>query len=252
MESISAVIITHNEEVNLPNCLNSLQAFADEIIVVDSFSTDSTPELCKKRGLGFYQKAWTGYSDAKNYGNSLATGSFIFSIDADEVVSEELRASILGVKKSPAADVYTMNRLTNYCGQWIRHGGWYPDRKIRLWRRESVVWEGDVHEKAVVQPGSLKGHLRGDLLHYSIPTEEIHLRQIIKYSEIWAREAFSKGKKTNYLTLFGKPAARFLNMYILKAGFLDGPAGFTIARRSAYGMFLRHTALLNLSRSSGK
>ena len=249
MESISAVIITHNEEVNLPNCFASLQGFVDEIIVVDSFSTDYTPELCKQQGVRFYQKAWTGYSDAKNFGNSLATNTFIFSIDADEVVSEALKNSILREKEAPSAEVYSMNRLTNYCGQWIRHGGWYPDRKIRLWKRESVVWEGHVHERPVSHPAASKGHLKGDLLHYSIPSEEVHLRQIRKYSGIWAEEAFRKGKKTNVLLLFLKPATRFLSMYLLKTGFLDGPAGFTIARRSAYGMFLRHSALLNLSRS---
>ena len=145
---LTAVIITKNEEFNISRCLQSLKDVADEIVVVDSFSTDSTEEICKSFNVRFVQQEWLGYSEQKNFANSLASNDWIFSIDADEVLSDELKKSILELKNKNISDdnVFSMNRLTNYCGHWIRHCGWYPDRKIRIWNRKVGKWQGEIHE----------------------------------------------------------------------------------------------------------
>lgn len=252
VKQISAVIICHNEEENLPRCLASLAGLADEIVVVDSFSDDQTPAICREAGVRFFQREWTGYSDAKNFGNQQAAFPFIFSIDADEVVSETLKASLLAVKENPNARVYSMNRLTNYCGKWIRHGGWYPDRKVRLWERDIVKWEGSVHEIPVMAENVFIQHIPGDLLHYSIPSREVHRQQIEKYSSIWAKDAFSKGRKSYLPNLIFKPVSRFISTYLLKRGFLDGKEGFRIALMSAFAVYLRHTKLRKLYHTNGK
>ena len=143
---ISAVIISHNEERNIRRCLESVQSVADEIVVVDSLSEDKTEEICNEFNVKFVKQQWLGYSEQKNLANNLATNDWILSIDADEELSEELKKSILELKNNNISDdnVFSMNRLTNYCGHWIRHCGWYPDRKIRIWNRNVGMWKGEI------------------------------------------------------------------------------------------------------------
>lgn len=228
-----------------------MQGIADEIVVVDSFSTDNTEEICKKYGVIFLQQAWLGYSETKNFGNAKASNDWIISLDADEVLSTSLRQSILDLKKSLSADrqdgpqnyFYSFNRLSNYCGQWIRHGGWYPDTKLRLFDRRVAHWEGDIHER-LVYPDSIKPvQLQGDCEHYSFKTVEEHADKVDHYSSLIAAERLAKGKKFSVPKMLFSPLATFFKFYIIKAGFLDGTFGFIIAIISAYDSFLRNAKM---------
>ena len=167
---ISAVIITKNEERNIRRCLESVKDVVDEIVVVDSLSTDATEEICRGYNVKFVKQQWLGYSDQKNYANGLASNDWILSIDADEQLSEELKTSINEIKKNDISEdkVFSMNRLTNYCGKWIRHCGWYPDKKIRIWNRNVGSWSGEIHETIVFSAKTNEILLEGDLLHYSL------------------------------------------------------------------------------------
>ncbi len=247
MKKLSAVIIAGNEEHNIGRCLESLQGVADEIIVLNSFSTDQTVSICRSYGVRLYQREWAGYSESKNYANSLSQYPWILSLDADEALSEELRISILRVKEDGAHDAYRVNRLNSYLGKWIRHGSWYPDRKVRLWRSGLAKWEGNVHEKLVFRQKVSIGQLQGDLLHYTLNNHSEQLIQIDKFSTLWAEEAFKNGKSTTLMAMIFKPFARFVKNYFLKGGFRDGHEGFVIARMSSFAVFLRHIKLKALS-----
>ena len=238
---ISAVIITYNEERNIARCIDSIAEVADEILVIDSYSTDKTPDICRKKGAKVLQNAFEGYSDQKNYGNERAAYDYILSLDADEALSSELAASIIAVKNADQPIPCKFNRMTNYCGRWIRFGGWYPDRKLRLWDRREGKWKGSkVHEKVVLFSGGKEKHLKGDLLHYSYYNIEEHHRQIEKYSKLAAEDALEKGKKSNYFKLIVNPALKFFRDYILRLGFLDGYYGYIVAWNSAYSKYLKY------------
>lgn len=246
MNSISLVIITHNEEKNIGRCLESVKGIVDEIIVVDSFSNDNTENICNDFGVNFINRKWEGYSNSKNHGNSLAKGKYILSLDADEVLSSELRDFIIKEKTDFKFDGYIFNRKTNYCGKWINHCGWYPDPKLRLWKNESIMWEGDVHENLILPNGFNTSSIKRDILHYSISTISDHINQINKFSDIYAQSAFNRGKKTNLFMMFFKPIERFLITYFFKLGFLDGLYGFVISQLTAHSIFLRHIKLYQL------
>lgn len=244
---LSAVIITFNEEKNIERCLQSLQAVADEIVVVDSFSTDQTEEICKKFNVRFIQHPFEGHVEQKNWAKDQATFDHILSLDADEALDEKLIASILHTKNNWKHDAFQMNRRTNYCGKWIKHSGWYPDIKVRLFDRRKGKWGGNNPHDKFIPDASIKiQHLKGDLLHYSYYSREEHLIQIHKFSTIGAQALFKKGVRSSYLKLIIKPIARFIKAYILFKGFLDGSEGFTISRLSAYANFLKYSKLLKL------
>lgn len=242
---ISAVIITFNEERNIERCLHSLQGVADEIVVLDSFSTDRTEEICRSFGVRFFQHAFDGHIEQKNRAITFASHPHILSLDADEALSETLRESILKVKNNWTADGYYMNRLTNYCGQWIHHCGWYPDRKLRLWDARKGKWGGvNPHDRFELAGGDKNTlRLNGDLLHYSYYSEEELRRQTRYFAEIAARQLQSTGKKPGMLRPYFKAAVKFARNYIFKLGFLDGKAGLTICRMAAYGTFLKYKKL---------
>jgi len=242
---LSVVVITFNEERNIERCLNSLHGLADEIIVVDSFSTDRTAAICEKAGVRFVEQKWLGYSEQKNFGNKLATHDYILSIDADEALSNELKNSILAVKSQGFEGAYSFNRLTNYCGKWIKHSGWYPDTKVRIFNRNSVVWQGALHETLTMNNIPIN-HLKGDLLHYSYYTHDEHLRQIAKFTDIAAQDYVNSGKKHSPVKLYGSPVAKFVRDYFINLGFLDGKAGFTICRLSAKATYLKYKKHKNL------
>ncbi len=249
MPALSVVIITLNEEKNIGRCLDSVKAVADEMVVVDSFSSDRTEEICKEKGVVFHQNKWPGYGAQKNLGHSLARHDFIFSIDADETLSEELTSSLLHWKEYPGHDAYAMNRMTNYCGHWIRHCGWYPDTKVRLFDKRKVRWDLElVHEELIMEPGSTTGFLRGDLLHYSFHTVEDHLRQVEKYSSLVAKQFFERGKKAGWMKMMLSGVVRFLRDYFFRLGILDGRAGFTVCRYSAKAAYLKYKKLRDLNR----
>ena len=244
MEKISATIITFNEEQNIERCLNSLQEVADEIIVVDSFSTDRTKEICLSHDVQFFEREFIDYSEQKNWALKQTSNRIILSIDADEALSEQLKLSILDVKNNWNADAYTFNRLTNFCGKWIRHSGWYPDKQLRLWNKETGRWNGNkIHEKVELKKNAVIKQIKGNLLHYSFYTIQEHINQINKFSELKAEQLHQKGKKTHALKIIFSPLFKFIKHYFFYLGFLDGFYGFVICVNSAHSAFLKQVKL---------
>lgn len=245
MSKISVVIITLNEERNIERCLNSVKDIADEIIVVDSFSTDGTEDICKSFGVKFFQNKFEGYTEQKQFAAKLAKNDYILSLDADEALSEELLHSIQNVNWK--YDAYSFNRLNYYCGKWIHHSSWYPDKKIRLYNKTKGDWNGaKVHELVKLHDGSTCSHLKGDLLHYTYYTIEEHVQQINKYSSIGATALFEKKKKTSSFKIFFNPTWRFIRNYFIKLGFLDGWYGFILCFNISYEVFLKYVKLKHL------
>ena len=254
MHTLSVVIITFNEERNIKRCLDSVAPVADEIIVVDSHSTDATEAICDRYGAKFFTQDWLGYVDQKNLANDLATCDLILSIDADEALSEELAKSIQNIKNQPIENkAFSMNRLMNYCGKWIRHGGWYPDVKVRIFRRGRAEWTGKkVHETlALAEPTEIV-HLNGDLLHYSFYTVEEHIRQNEKFALLSAEEMVEAGKKATLFKAYTHAVWKFLRDFIFKAGFLDGKTGFTISRINAKCVRLKYKKAIELNQNREK
>jgi len=239
MDQITAVIITLNEERNIGRCLYSLKGVADEVIVIDSFSADGTQKICEERGARFVQQEWQGYSRTKNAGNELATHDFILSIDADEALSEELRTSILAVKAQGLQGAYSFNRLANYCGKWIKHCGWYPDKKVRIFPKGKAEWKGDhVHEELVISPDVHINWLSGDLHHYSYYTRIEHRERAMNYARLGAEKVrYKRGLGVKILL---SPPFRFFQMFVLQGGILDGKAGFDICRITAWEVMMKY------------
>lgn len=249
MMKISAVIITLNEERNIERCLKSLLPVADEIVVVDSFSEDKTKEICLKHQVRFIEHAFEGHIQQKNFAMQQASNDLVLSLDADEQLSDELQANILKVKNQhKAAAAYAMNRLTNYCGKWIHHCGWYPDTKLRLWDRRKGKWGGtNPHDQVIMDKGAEVRHLKGDLLHFSFYTIAEHIQQINNFTSISAEAMKSKNKTVVLLKMIFSPGIRFLRDFILKGGFRDGFYGFVICKNAAYSRFLRYAKLYQLT-----
>jgi glycosyltransferase involved in cell wall biosynthesis len=240
MIKISAAIITYNEEKNIERCLSSLDGIADEIVVLDSNSTDNTQKICSKFNVQFLERAFTDYSDQKNWAIDKCNYDIILSLDADEELSDELRKSIIRIKNNWEYDAYVFNRMTNYCGKWIKHTGWYPDKQLRLWDKRMGMWNGaKIHEKLELNKDAKIGKAKGDMLHYSFYTIHQHIAQINKFSELKAETQFKKGKKTNCFKIVFSPAIKFFKHFVLKRGFLDGYYGFVISINSAHSAFLK-------------
>lgn len=245
---LSGVIITFNEARNIGRCLASLQAVCDEILVLDSFSTDTTAEICASFGVRFEQNPFEGHIQQKNEALRRASHPWVLSLDADEALTPELQAAILEVKaQSPQKGGFKMNRLTNYCGKWIHHSGWYPDTKLRLASKADVIWGGiNPHDQLLPNTGLQVGHLQGDLLHYSYYTKADHFKQIDYFSKIAAHELFERNVRCSLAKLYLKVLAQFLKSYLVKKGFLDGKAGWLIAVRSAYATQQKYALLRQL------
>lgn len=247
MIKFSAVVITYNEERFIGRCIESLSDVADEIIVVDSFSTDSTPELCKKYGVKFIQHPFEGYSEQKNYATSLATYNYVLSLDADEALSPELKESILSVKEEFRADAYCFNRLNNYCGKWMKHSRLYPDRQLRLFDRTRGKWIGpNPHDRFKPFKGCKVDRIKGDLYHWNYTSIEDHLDKINRFSTIAAEEYFKSGRNAGILTGIFHMAWSFFRSYFLNLGFLDGYLGYVSCSITAYGSFLKYAKLKRL------
>lgn len=245
MVSLSVVVITFNEAANIGRCLDALGDVADEVLVVDSFSTDGTVEICRARGARVVQNAFAGYVEQKNFATAQARFDHVLQLDADEVLTEELRQSIGRIKADWQHAAYALARLTNYCGHWVRHGGWYPDRKLRLYDRRLGRWQGLLlHEYYEVQPGQTTGVLAGDALHYSYSSVAQHINQLNKFTTITAQELALRGKtRVTLFHLLLKPLWKFVYGYVFRLGFLDGFAGLSIAAISATGVFLKFAKL---------
>lgn len=246
---LSAAIITFNEEKNIGRCLDSLKGIADEIVVVDSFSKDNTEAICKQHNVRFIPHAFEGHIQQKNYAISQTSGDWVISLDADEALSNELRDAILMIKHTPEANGYQMNRLTNYCGHWVKYCGWYPDTKVRLIRKGFAEWRGvNPHDRLDMLDNANVVHLKGDILHYSYYSVEDHLKQIEYFGNIAAKELFSRGKTSGWMLIVVKVVAQFIKSYFLKLGMLDGPTGLTISRLSAYATYRKYYKLMQLNK----
>jgi glycosyltransferase involved in cell wall biosynthesis len=249
---LSAVIITFNEEKNIERCIQAVIDFADEIVVVDSFSTDQTENICRRYGVNFVKNSFKGHIEQKNWALSQSKYNRVLSLDADEVVSEELKNSILKVMKNWTHDGYDFNRLTNYCGQWIYHCGWYPDRKLRLFDKTKGQWGGvNPHDKFILKKGLTQDHLIGDLLHYSYSTISDHVNRINYYSTISAQEMYLGKRRAMTFKSISHSLWRFFSDYFLKFGFLDGYYGFIISILNAYETLLKYAKLKELESGTG-
>lgn len=251
MEKITAVIITLNEERNIRRCLDSLAGVADEVIVVDSGSTDCTEQICREAGVRFVHHDWEGYDGQKNYADGLASHEWTLSVDADEALSPALRESLLALKRQglDGGAVYAVNRLTNYCGCWIRHCGWYPDARVRLWRTGLATWDGEVHEELHFSSAVRRVPLEGDLWHYSYYTVAEHVERTERYATLAADKAFRQGRR--YRGPIGhKVLWAFVRSYILRLGFLDGSAGYTVCRISSQYTKVKYSRLRELTRNA--
>jgi len=237
---ITATIITLNEERNIARAIESLRC-CDEILIVDSGSTDRTVELAQNLGVRVIEAGWRGYAAQKNWAAEQAANDWILSLDADEALSEALEAEIWRLKKSgPRHDGYTMPRLARYLGRWILHAGWYPDRKIRLYDRRKAKWVGEFVHESVHVKGRV-GHLESNILHFTCDSLSEHLRTLDRYTTLAAQEIASRKIKIPLYRLILDPAWTFLKSYFLQRGFLDGLEGLTIAYMAAFYTFLKYS-----------
>jgi glycosyltransferase involved in cell wall biosynthesis len=249
--NITGVIITFNEERNIERCITSLKNVCDEIIVLDSFSTDQTEAICRALHVKFLQHAFDGHIQQKNRALQLAETEWVLSLDADEALTDELSDSILKVKQNPSGEAYAFNRLTNYCGHWVKHCGWYPDTKTRLVKKDGAQWTGvNPHDRLErIDQGKVET-LTGDLLHYSYYTKEDHFKQIEYFGNIASKELFDQGKNISLAMLYVKVGNQFIKSFLIKLGILDGKTGFLISIRSAYATYVKYRKLRMLNQPS--
>jgi glycosyltransferase involved in cell wall biosynthesis len=245
---ISAFIITLNEEENLARCLESLRGWTDEIVVVDSHSSDATREIAAKFGARVFERDWPGFVEQKNFALEQCTNDWVFSIDADEEVSPELRAEIEDLKPKLEKQnlvAYLTPRMVWYEGRWIRHGDWYPDYVPRLFYKPVARFAGGaVHERVEYSGAAQK--LQHPLFHYTYKNAADHRARIEKYAQLWARSQFEEGRRTGAFSPVLRASFRFVRAAILKRGFLDGALGWRIAALSAYEVFLKYKTLRRL------
>lgn len=241
---LSAVIITYNEEQNIGRCLQSLVGIADEIIVVDSYSTDATCSIAGQYNVRIVQHTFEDFAAQKNFAAQCASHDWVLSLDADEVLSEALKTEIMLRKNKTDADAYFIKRKTNFCGHFIRYGSWYPDKQCRLWNKTKGAWDGKIHEKwRLYDSSGAYGQLDADLLHYSFNSISDYIKMTDRYTTLSAEEAFEQGKKCSLVKIIIGPQIKFFQDYILRLGFLDGYAGFIAYRLAAYGAFVKYSKI---------
>jgi glycosyltransferase involved in cell wall biosynthesis len=251
MNRLSACLITLNEEHNLPRALASLQGIADEIIVVDSGSTDGTASIAREYGAAFFERVWTNYSEQKNFAAERAQSKWVFSMDADEQLSGALQTSLLDWKKhEPQSSVYEMARKTWYLGAWVKHSGWYPDFQRRLYRRDKAQFSGIIHE--ALRFKGKPGRLHGDLLHYTVRSFAEHEQKVERYAALAAQQMYAAGERSwRSAVWFATPWSWFQN-YFLRGGFLDGYRGALIAQMAARAVRIKYENLGQLVRAAGE
>ncbi len=253
MIPLSVTIITLNEEAQIEATLKSVASIADEILVVDSFSTDSTVDIARRFGARVQQRKFRGYGDQKAWATEQALYDWNLNLDADEVVDQRLALAIQEFKKNPRSEAAQIQRLTYYCGKPIYHGGWYPDPLIRLFDRRKGQWaKQSIHESWIPDPGTAVCRLEGCLHHYSYHSISDHLRQIEHFSEMNALAAVSRNKKAPLFLMLMAPVWTFFHTYILRAGFLDGYYGYLIARFSATATLAKYAKIRELRKPKSK
>lgn len=247
MVQITVAIITYNEENNIGRCISSVQSVADEILVVDSFSTDKTEEICLSMGAKFIKNPFVGHIEQKNFALDNSQYDYVLSLDADEALSPELMEEIKKVKNNFSQDGYRFNRLTNYNGHWVHYCGWYPDTKLRLIKKQKARWKGtNPHDILIPEENTRIGFLKGDLLHYSYDSIASHVAQTDKFTTIAARAAFNQGKKSSIFKIVTRPFLKFIRDYFFKKGFLDGRYGFIICSINALSAMLKYSKMYEL------
>ena len=247
MVKLSAVIIAFNEEKDIRRCLESLTDVADEILVLDSFSTDSTAEICRQCGVRFEQHAFDGYVTQKNRALQMASFDHILSLDADEALSQEAKQEIRKARETWKHDGYYLNRRNNFCGQWMRHTSWYPDRKLRLFDRRKARWEGlDPHDFIRMDKGCSVVRLKADLLHWSVYTLEEQVAKTEQFARISAKFYFDQGIRSGLVTALAHFVWRWFSEYCIRLGFLDGKAGWQVSRFSALYVWKKYYYLRQL------
>lgn len=249
---LSVVIITKNEARNIARCLDTAIPVADEILVVDSFSTDNTIEICTQYKIRFVQTQWQGYAQTKNYANSLAQYDWILSLDADEVLDKSLQDSILAEKSNSfPVEGYSIRRLPYYCGKPIYYSNWNPDVKVRLFNRTKAQWQGAfIHETIVFSKPLKPALLSGLCHHFTMHSIEDHLNTINRFTTLQALERIKQNQKTTWIDFTIKPLFEFFKSYWIKKGFLDGRYGLIISMMNAYSRFLRAAKVYQLRNSS--
>jgi glycosyltransferase involved in cell wall biosynthesis len=244
---VSVVIISNNEEQNIGRAIRSVLETTDDIVVVDSFSTDQTIEICRQLGANVFQKEFSGYGDAKNFGAQKAKYPWILSLDADEALSPELSRELLNMEFEDNV-VYKFDRLNSFLGSWIHYGGWYPDWKPRVYQRDSVQWDlKPVHEELVI-PGSYKERkLKGKLFHYTCQDLQDYKTKLDRYARLSAQQSTPLPKFKVLILQYLSPAFKFVKTYIFQLGFLDGKAGFIISKLNAWTVFKKYQFIKKLS-----
>lgn len=251
MNKISGVIIAFNEEKYISKCLESLQDVVDEIVVIDSFSTDKTLEICQEYGARVIQRAFIGFTDQKNFANDQAQFDYVLSLDADEALSDDLKISIKRLKPTLNAEGYSFNILNSYCGQWIHHSNWYPGTKIRLYNKHKSQWYSptNIHETIKLDNPKDVVKLQGDLLHWAYDNYSEHHLKIDSYTTLAAvNYVKNKSKKISYIKVFINPFWKFFKNYFFKKGFLDGFQGFVICSMAGYSTFLKYIKIIELQK----
>ncbi|MCO4821593.1 MAG: glycosyltransferase family 2 protein [Flavobacteriaceae bacterium] len=250
MVKLSGVIITFNEERNIEKCIQSLEPVVDEIIVVDSYSTDDTKIICERYKVKFIEQKFLGYIEQKNFALTQASHNYIVSLDGDEALSETLQNSIIELKSIWKHDGYYANRFNNFCGQWIKHSDWYPNKKLRVFDRRMGAWKGiNPHDTILLHDKNAKtGHLKGDILHKTYQSYAEFNKKTEYFSTIAAKAYFDKGKKASLWNIVFNPTWAFFKAYVLRLGFLDGFNGFVICVQTANITFLKYSKLRELYR----
>lgn len=245
LERISAVVITKNEERSIGRALASV-AWADDVVVLDSGSSDSTVEVARRAGARVEASEWRGYVAAKNAAAELATGEWILSLDADEEVTPELRDEVSAILSHPGGAVgYKVPRRNFFWGRWIRHCGWHPDYQLRLWRRGKGRWVGGrVHERVEVDGGV--GRTKAPLNHYTYSSISEYLQRMDRYAGLSAMDKYEAGKRTGFLRLLFSAPGQFIRLYFFRGGFLDGIPGLIVSALGAYYTFLKRAKLWEL------
>ncbi len=247
MIKISVVIISYNEEKDIGRCLESVADIADEVLVLDSLSTDDTEVICRGHGVRFEQHAFDGYVAQKNRALRLAVYDYILSLDADEALSEEAREEIKRIKTDWKHDGYIFNRRNSYCGRWMRFTTWYPDRKLRLFDRRKAGWTGlDPHDFIQMTAGSSVVRMKGDLLHWAIHTKEEQLAKMEQFARISAKFYFDQKIRPGIGSAVLHSVWRWFREYCIHLGILDGKAGWQVARFSALYVWRKYYYLRQL------